>query len=333
VMGDADATYPFELLGQLVEPIAREEADMVIGSRLAGATAQTMPFLHRYVGTPVITWLVRRAGGPADVTDSQSGFRAFRRQALLDLELRSTGMEYASEMLVLAGRAGWRVADVATGYRERIGDSKLETFNDGLRHLTTIMLLAPDLAATIPGVAAVSGGALALTWALFDPAIRQPGSIGWLASFLAPTLLVLGSQAIMIGLLFSRRSPIAAGRTARAHRLPLQFLVGGIWALGAGVILVAALAFVRILGQPAPFRGAQIEMLALVLILLGGSAIASSLMARLVDEGLRRYSPAGQSESAGMGDRVAGAERRARERRVNREGDASLGPRVERTSG
>jgi len=84
VMGDADATYPFDKLADLVEPVVRDEADMTVGSRWVGVTAKSMPFWHRFVGTPVLTWLVRRAGGPSNLTDSQSGFRAVRRQALLD---------------------------------------------------------------------------------------------------------------------------------------------------------------------------------------------------------------------------------------------------------
>ncbi|MGZ5385250.1 MAG: glycosyltransferase family 2 protein [Acidimicrobiia bacterium] len=290
VMGDADATYPFELLEILVEPIAKGEADMAIGSRLAGATGKTMPFLHRFVGTPLITWLVRRAGGPIGVADSQSGFRAFRRDRLLGLRLQSTGMEYASEMLVLAGRAGWRVQEVDAGYRERIGNSKLETFPDGMRHQMTILLLAPDLAAIIPGTLAVIAGVLAILWALIDPAIRDPGSAGWWASFVAPAMLVLGSQAIMVGLLLADRSPLARRpRGPSSDLLPVRYLLGGVWAVSAGLILIAALAIVRVLGFQAPFRGPQIEMIALVLVLVGGSAVGISLITRVLDEGMRRY--------------------------------------------
>lgn len=311
VMGDADATYPFELLARLVEPIARGEADMVIGSRLSGATARTMPFLHRFVGTPLITWLVRRAGGPAGLSDSQSGFRAFRRQELLDLGLRATGMEYASEMLIVAGRAGWRVREIETGYRERIGESKLETVPDGLRHLTTILLLAPDLAATLPGVILSTAGAVALVWALLDPSITQVGSPAWLASFFGPAFLVLGSQAVMVGLLLAASSPIAprSGRIS-SEALLSGYAVGGVWATGAGVILIIALAVAWLAGLQAPFRAPQIQMVALVLVLVGGSAIAASVIARLVVEGLRKYAPLAERPTGWTagGDRVGGSD-------------------------
>ncbi len=290
VMGDADATYPFGRLEQLVRPVVAGEADMVIGSRMIDASSRTMPSLHRYIGTPMITWLVRRAGGPPAVRDSQSGFRAFRRDAMLGLGLRSTGMEYASEMLVLAGRAGWRVREVNAGYLERIGTSKLSPFADGLRHLATIVLLAPDLALTLPGGLALVAGTLAMLWALVDPAVRQPGTAGWLAAFLAPALLVLGGQGVMTGLLLAERSPLGSQRAGGGGpSLAYRYLIGGSWATGAGLILVAAQLLARLLGFQAPVRASQIEMIALVLVLLGGSALAMSLIARLVDAGSLRY--------------------------------------------
>jgi hypothetical protein len=292
VMGDADATYPFELLPQLVDPIRRGEADMMIGSRLGSATARTMPFLHRFVGTPTITWLVRRAGGPDGLTDSQSGFRAFRREDLLGLDLRATGMEFASEMLIVAGRASWRVREVETGYRERIGTSKLATGPDGLRHLTTILLLAPDLAATLPGAALACLGALAIAWALIDPSTMLVGSPSWLASIFGPALVVLGIQAVLVGLLLAVYSPIAPRRSGASSRVLLgRYLVGGIWAASAGIIIIGSLAVARFLGYQAPVRVSQIEMIALVLVLVGGSAVATAAIAGIVVESMRRYPP------------------------------------------
>lgn len=308
VMGDADATYPFELMPLLIEPIVRGEADMTIGSRLAGATPRTMPFLHRYVGTPVITWLVRRAGGPANLSDSQSGFRAFRRDALWDLRLRATGMEYASEMLIVAGRAGWRVSEIETGYRERIGKSKLRTLSDGLRHVTTILLLAPDLAATLPGVVLAIAGLIPLVWALVDPSIAQAGSPAWLASFFGPPLIVLGSQSIMVGLLLAVYSPLAPRfRRISSEALLRGYSVGGVWATCAGLILIGALALAWLAGWQTPFRAPQIQMIALVLILVGGSAIAASVVARLVVEGFRRYAPIAAPLEGRTGKPGAGA--------------------------
>ena len=80
--------------------------DLVVGSRLDAANRQTMPFLHRFIGTPVLTFLTARACGRRVVTDSQSGFRAFRRGSLTAMKLSSPGMELASEMLIIPQERG-----------------------------------------------------------------------------------------------------------------------------------------------------------------------------------------------------------------------------------
>jgi hypothetical protein len=293
VMGDADLTYPFDRLVELIAPVQSGEADMTIGSRWIGTTAQTMPFLHRFVGTPVISWLVRRAGGPSGITDSQSGFRAFRREALAALGLRTTGMEFASEMLILAGRAGWRIQEMPTGYRERVGESKLDTFSDGWRHLKTILLLAPNLAATLPGLMLAGAGAVGLAWALVDSAIVRPGSPAWIAGFFGPAALVLGIQAVLAGLLLASVSPLTpGGRQVSSTKLLSAYSTGGAWGLAAGTILCAALVGASIAGLPAPFRAPQVQMLALVLLLVGGSALGGSVIAHFAIERARRYAPA-----------------------------------------
>jgi glycosyltransferase involved in cell wall biosynthesis len=294
VMGDADATYPFELLTTLTEPVARGEADMVVGSRWVTTNRKTMPFLHRFVGTPVISWLVRRAGGPRGLTDSQSGFRAFGRRAMLDLGLQTTGMEYASEMLIVAGRAGWRIQELPTGYRERIGDSKLDTFRDGWRHLRTILLLAPHLAATLPGTMLTAAGAAAFAWSLIDAGIVRIGSPVWLASFLGPLALVIGLQGVLIGFLLAAWSPLGgnAGRDsggetrhAAVRKLLTSLGIGGVWALGAGLIVCAALFASWAFALPIPFRGTQIAMIALVLVLTGATTIGDAVIGHLLIEG------------------------------------------------
>jgi glycosyltransferase involved in cell wall biosynthesis len=140
VMADADLTYDLSKIECLIAPIMDNAADLVIGERLSEAPSSTMTFLHRRVGIPALTYLVKRAAHGLVVSDSQSGYRAFRRNEILDLGLTSTGMEFASEMLIRAGREGLRVTEVSTGYRDRVGESKLNTVADGWRHLRQILL-------------------------------------------------------------------------------------------------------------------------------------------------------------------------------------------------
>ena len=163
VMADADGTYEFDALPRLLAPVMNGDADLVLGSRLSSATSESMPFLHRFVGTPAISYLVNRAThGRLEIRDSQSGFRAFRRDKMLSLPLTSTGMEFASEMIIRSAWAGFRVAEVETTYAERVGESKLDTWSDGMRHLRKIVQLDPEGACVLTG--RLSGGGALVGW-------------------------------------------------------------------------------------------------------------------------------------------------------------------------
>ena len=293
VMADADNTYPFEFLGRLVAPVLADEVDMMIGARWSGATAHTMPFLHRFVGTPVLTWLVRRAGGPAGLTDSQSGFRAFRRDRLLDLHLRSTGMDYASEMFIVAGRQDWRIREIPAGYRERIGESKLDTLADGWRHLKTIVLLAPDLLATYPGAAAFLAGVLMLGFSFLNRGAFAIGSLGWLGSLLGPVFIIIGVQAVLAGVVIGVASPL------RRHSRTERFLtdeevlrsaaIGGLWLVGVALVLDLTLFLSWALRLGAPFVGLPLAGLAQAMLLIGLTLIWYGVIASILLAGSRRW--------------------------------------------
>jgi hypothetical protein len=221
VMADADQTYDLEALGALLAPL-RGGADMVVGNRLGGEIARgAMPPLHRYVGTPAITRVLRLLTG-VRLSDSQSGYRAFRREAVMALGLRASGMEYASEMLLKAGRAGLKMAEVPTGYRARLGESKLNTFDDGWRHLRMLLLLSPHLTLILPGLAGIVLGLLLSLVSLVAPAGFHLGGGRWLPVFLGPMLLILGAQGVVLGGLAAYRSSLTPAQLRRR----LAFLGG-----------------------------------------------------------------------------------------------------------
>jgi hypothetical protein len=207
VMADADGTYPLSRLAELVEPVASDRVDFMVGARLEAATPQSMPLLHRYVGTPTLTTLVRLAGGQTRLTDSQSGFRAFRRERVEALGLSSTGMELASEMLIRAGQHGFTIGETALGYRERTGDSKLRTWSDGVRHFRLIMRLGPHLALWYPGLALMASSALLLVVSLFYPDGLAVGDVLWQPVFAASIFAVVGTCAATVGCLVGAFGP------------------------------------------------------------------------------------------------------------------------------
>ena len=225
VMADADCTYPLDRLSEVVAPVMAGRADLMLGSRLDAATRHTMPLLHRFVGTPVLTWLVRAGSGANGLSDSQSGFRAFRRDLPYRLGLQATGMEFASEMLIRAAQQGATVSEVPLGYRPRVGESKLSTWRDGWRHLRLILKLAPHLLLWYPGLLAIGLG-VATYFATFAASGRF--------DFLGTTLILLGVLAASTGALLACHSPAASARTRAAFGW-----VRGPICLRAGLMLAA----------------------------------------------------------------------------------------------
>lgn len=131
VFGDGDGSYDFKEIPRFLSLI--QEADFVTGERRFIAS-DAMPFLHRYVGRPLFAFIIRHLFG-VPVHDSHSGFGMIKREVLIQLPLTSSGMEFASEILIIAHRNKVRIVSTPIHYRSRIGTSKLRTFRDGARHL------------------------------------------------------------------------------------------------------------------------------------------------------------------------------------------------------
>jgi glycosyltransferase involved in cell wall biosynthesis len=141
VLADADSSYDLRELGKLVRRVT-EGADVVVGTRSWDRhESGAMPWLHRRVGIPGLNLLLASAAGRW-FRDSQSGFRAFRREPFLHLGCTAAGMEFASEMLLMAHRAGLRIDEVPVSFRRRTGASKLRPVCDGLRHCRLLLRLA-----------------------------------------------------------------------------------------------------------------------------------------------------------------------------------------------
>lgn len=212
VMADADCTYPLDRVAEIVQPVLNGETDIMLGSRLDAATLRSMPFLHRFVGTPALTYLVREGSGAPALTDSQSGFRAFRRDVINSLGLSSTGMEFASEMLMRATQQNLRIKEVPLGYRERVGDSKLNTWSDGLRHFKLIIRLSPHLLLWYPGQLLVLAALLLFSLSLVIPGSMSIGSLTWQPIFFSSTLLVFGLGGMLSGAVLAYHSSLVSDR-------------------------------------------------------------------------------------------------------------------------
>ncbi|MGH2859744.1 MAG: glycosyltransferase family 2 protein, partial [Solirubrobacteraceae bacterium] len=158
VMADADLTYDFEEIPRFLAEL-ENGADMVIGNRMQNIHPGAMPWHHRYIGNPLLSGflnLLFRTG----IDDAHCGMRALRRDVLPRLDLRTTGMEFASEMVIRAAKEKLVLAQFAIEYHPRGGDSKLSSFRDGWRHLRFLLVHSPTHLFVIPGLVMTVLGAL-----------------------------------------------------------------------------------------------------------------------------------------------------------------------------
>jgi hypothetical protein len=198
VMGDADETYPLRELAPFVDRLAAGD-DLVVGSRFEGTIhGEAMPWLNRHVGNPILTGLLNVLFG-VDVSDAHCGMRAVRRDALPTLDLHSTGMEFASEMVFKAFRRELHVSEIPIDYYPRVGESKLNRFGDAWRHVKFMLLYSPSWLYFVPGAILLFfglAGALALATGPVT-IFGRPWQIHTLFACIAA--LLLGTQIVELG--------------------------------------------------------------------------------------------------------------------------------------
>ena len=152
VMGDADETYPLVELGPFVDRLEQGD-DLVMGSRFNGTIhGDAMPFLNRFVGNPILTGMLNLLFG-VKISDAHCGMRAITKDAAASLDLHSTGMEFASEMVFKAYRRDLKVSEIPIDYFPRTGESKLNRFGDAWRHVRFMLLYSPSWLYLVPGFA------------------------------------------------------------------------------------------------------------------------------------------------------------------------------------
>ena len=241
LMADADDSYNFLHVSRFIEPL-RAGADIVMGNRFRGGIEPgAMPLLHRYLGNPVLSFLGRLVFG-AQCRDFHCGMRALTRQAFERLNLRTTGMEFASEMIVKATLLGMKVAEVPTTL-SRDGRSRpphLRTWHDGWRHLRFLMLYSPRWLFLYPGLALMLSGLAVAAWIL--PGRRMIGSVSFDVNTLVYALgaMFIGFQSLIFSLsarLYAQQVGLLPESARIGRWLPIVTLERGI---AVGLSLIAA---------------------------------------------------------------------------------------------
>lgn len=217
VMGDSDDTYDFLDIPRLLAELDKG-ADMVIGSRFKGRILEgAMSFSHRYIGNPILSGTLNLFFG-SRISDCHSGFRAFTREAVQRLRLSTTGMEFASEMIVSALRNKMRIVEVPITYYPRKGESKLESISDAWRHMRFLLLFCPNWLFLVPGMVLFGSGLLLLL----------STALGWFRLFghtfdihamiFFAMFTLLGSQILTTGL-FAKAFGVREGFTSQSYLL------------------------------------------------------------------------------------------------------------------
>ena len=220
VIGDADDSYDFSRLDPYLAKL-RDGCDLVMGNRFAGGIAPgAMPFLHRYLGNPVLS-LIGRMFFHSGIGDFHCGLRGFRRDAILALDLKTSGMEFASEMVVRAALNRLVIAEVPTtlAVDGRSRPSHLRTWADGWRHLRFLLMFSPRWLFLYPGAMLVVLGLIGTLALLPGPLMLTPGFGLDEHTFLVATIAILvGVQVVGFGII-ARHFAAANGLLPRSRSL------------------------------------------------------------------------------------------------------------------
>jgi glycosyltransferase involved in cell wall biosynthesis len=294
VMGDADLTYDFHEIPNFVRELD-DGADLVMGNRMKNIQPGAMPWLHQYVGNPLLSGflnLLFKTG----VRDAHCGMRAVRRSALPAMDLRTPGMEFASEMVIRASKAKLDIREFDIQYHPRGGESKLSTWRDGWRHLRFLLAHSPTHLFLIPGLFLTVVGALIMATVLSG--INILGREWSIHSLMAGSLLtIIGTQVVSLGLCAHAYGMYFMGDVDPwFDRMRARFRLEHGLAIGGAVILAGAVAgaFIVIRWAADDFGAlsqVNLAIASVTTIVIGVQVFFSSFLLSII--GLRRNTVGG----------------------------------------
>jgi glycosyltransferase involved in cell wall biosynthesis len=297
ILGDADDSYDFSRLMPFVTAL-REGHDIVIGNRFAGGIAPgAMPFLHRYVGNPVLSFL-GRLFFRIPIGDFHCGLRGCRAEAIRALRLRTTGMEYASEMIVMSALHGLRFTEVPTTLRKdgRGRPPHLRTWRDGWRHLRFLLIYSPRWLFLYPGLAMLLVGALLMGRLFVGPLTIGTTVLDVHTMLYAGALMLLGAQVTAFAL-FAKTFAITAGLHPPSEEMESLWHVftlergllvsAGVFVMGLSLAVMAVLDWRHEgYGPLDPTESMRVVIPSVVLLSLGAQGMLGSFLLSML--GIRR---------------------------------------------
>jgi glycosyltransferase involved in cell wall biosynthesis len=289
VMLDADMTYPFDEIPHFVEEL-RAGAQLVMGDRMDNIQPGAMHWVNRYIGNPLLSGTLNlffRTG----IRDAHCGMRGLRRDILPTLDLRTTGMEFASEMVIRASKEKLDIREFPISYAPRGGETKLSRWRDGWRHLRFLLVHSPTHLFIIPGSAMLAFGAVIALVSLLQ--INLFGREWQLHSMIAGTLLcIVGTQVVALGLCAHAYGTYFMGekdpwfdRARARYRLEHGLLLGGS-ILAVGLAIAAWIVIVWIDRGFGQLSEERLAIAAVSLVVVGTQIFFTSFLLSIL--GLRR---------------------------------------------
>jgi glycosyltransferase involved in cell wall biosynthesis len=291
LMADADLTYDFNEIPRFLREL-ESGADLVMGDRMDNIRPGAMPWLHRYVGNPILSGVLNlffKTG----IRDAHCGMRALRRDKLPVLDLRTTGMEFASEMVIRASKESLDIRQFPIEYHPRGGDSKLSSFRDGWRHLRFLLVHSPTHLFIIPGfVMSALGALVALLVVASVPIFGRTWNLH--AEIGGALLMIVGSQVLALGLCahaygtyFMNEKDAWFDRMRARFRLEDGLMLGGALAF-VGFAIAAVIVGVWVHRGFGALSDEKLAVLAASLMIVGIQIFFSSFLLSIL--GLRRNS-------------------------------------------
>jgi len=300
IMGDADDSYDFSQLDHFVERL-RAGDELVMGNRfLGGIEPGAMPPLHKYLGNPVLSW-IGRALFRSPIKDFHCGLRGFSRESILNLHLQTSGMEFASEMVVKSTLDGLRVSEVPTTLSKdgRSRPPHLRSWRDGWRHLRFLLIFSPRWLFLIPGAVLFALGLIGTVLLAFGPLVI--GNVGFDIStqiYLA-ALTTVGYQSVIFAILtkvYAQHEGFRIPRSRNFERLERRISLESGAVVGL-ILFFAGLAIGIVqfalwghsgFGSLQATSTIRIAVPASLLMLLGAQTIMAGLFLGVLSVGIRR---------------------------------------------
>lgn len=281
-MADSDGSYDFSEIPNFIKEL-RNGYEFVIGNRFKGEIEKgAMPWSHRYIGNPILSGILRLFF-KTNVRDAHCGMRAITKSALEKLNLRTIGMEFASEMVIKAGKKGLKTKEIPINYKKRTGNSKLNSFPDGWRHLRFMLLYSPLFLFFIPGLILFLLGLISGLLLYFGRLEFLGTPLYYHPMFLSAALVIVGYQLIIFALFAKTYAATHLGEKNNLQKLYKHITIEKAGIIGILLALIGAIIYIYIFvgWVKSGFSGLEQvknSVAALTLIVVGIQTIFSSFM-------------------------------------------------------